>query len=155
MGGLRMLRDHGIIKKLPSSQFMLSINMMQVFFFPPHLLPNFSLASWTTTWSVGMDANVTVNPLIDRSFSTMHWDPASQYDNDFIVDNDSRMENENYWHCTFYSSQRRTFPRIDYILISRYLIQYVNRNDILPMMISVILPFSLTCLLLIDSKKGK
>lgn len=75
MGGLRMLRDHGIIEKSPSSQFMLSINMMQVFlfFFSPHLLPNFSLASWTTTWSVGMDANVTVNPLIDGSFSTLQY----------------------------------------------------------------------------------
>lgn len=33
MGGLRMLRDHGIIEKSPSSQFLLSINMMQDFLF--------------------------------------------------------------------------------------------------------------------------
>lgn len=99
------------------------------------------LLSFVDHWLVvGMDANAVVNPSIDRSLFTVHSDQESQALNDFIRDIDLcdiwRMKNENCRDYTFYSSRHKTFTRIDYILISRCLIQCVNSISILPMLIS-------------------
>lgn len=67
-----------------------------------------------------MDANAVVNPLIDRSLSTIHADQASQSLNDLIEDKDLydiwRVKNENCRDYTFYSACHKSFSRLDYIL---------------------------------------
>lgn len=86
-----------------------------------------------------MDANVVVNPSIDKSLSMVYGDQASHALNDLIVDNDvcdSWMKNENCRDYTFYSFRHKSFKRIDYFVISKYLIQCVNSIGILSILIS-------------------
>lgn len=141
--------DHGWITYVLGSWNSLKIAFVSVYapnkfdtdFFPS--LTKLLLSFGDYNLVVGMDANAVVNPSIDKSLSapsSVHSDQASRALNELILDNDLcdiwRLQNENCRDYTFYSSRHKTFTRIDYILISKYLIQSVNNKGIIPMLIS-------------------
>lgn len=90
---------------------------------------------------IGGDFNASINPQLDRSSSSnpsiaMSTSSLNRFITELNLIDPWRIHNPHTKGYTFYSPRHKSFSRIDYILISAPLLQYISNIVILPILIS-------------------